>query len=169
MSNKHSRQTFSEWLALTEAGKNPAKITWNKKQNEWKGHFVISGIEYNIHAYTDDEPLTDFGIWEFKFYKDKNTTKITGDFASHFILVSTIKDAFEHFIKDKKPDAALFLAADSSKSRKSLYKQTSDFIGTKYDYISINPMLGDNDTLFGICKEQYMVDAIKKLMKSTYI
>lgn len=30
MSNKHSRQTFSEWLALTEAGTNPPKITWKK-------------------------------------------------------------------------------------------------------------------------------------------
>ena len=63
----------------------------------------------------------------------------------------------------------LFLAADSSKSRKSLYKQTSDYIGTKYKYISINPMLGDNDTLFGVCKEDYMVDTVKKLIKRSYI
>ena len=167
--NKHSRQTFSEWLELTEAGKNAAKVKWIKKQDEWKGRFTISDIEYNIHAYTDDEPQTPFEIWEFKFYKNENTTKITGDFATHFVLVPTIKNAFEDFIKEIMPDAVLFLAADSSKSRKSLYKQTSDFIGTKYDYISINPMLDNNETLFGVCKEQYMVDTIKKRMKRAYI
>lgn len=169
MNDKHSRQTFSEWLALTEAGKNPAKVKWVKKQNEWKGSFVISDIEYNIHAYTDDDTSTNFEVWEFKFYKDENTTKITGDFATHFILVPTIKNAFEDFVKEKQPNAVLFLAADKSKSRKSLYKQTSDFIGTKYDYISINPMLDNNETLFGVCKEQYMVDTVKKLMKRSYI
>lgn len=169
MSDEHKRQTFSEWLALTEADKNPAKVKWIKQQNDWKGQFKIGDNEYNIHAYTDDETLTDFEIWEFKFYKDKNITKITGDFATHFILVPTIKSAFEEFIKEKKPDAALFLAADSSKSRKSLYKQTSDFIGEKYNYISINPMLDNNETLFGVCKEQYMVDTVKKSIKRSYI
>ncbi len=169
MNEKHSRQTFGEWLALTEAGKNAVKVKWTKKMKEWKGNFTINDIEYNIHVYTDDDPLTNFEIWEFKFYKGENTTKITGDFAAHFILVPTIKNAFEEFIKEKHPDAALFLAADKSKSRKSLYKQTSDFIGTKYNYISINPMLDDNDTLFGVCKEQYMVDTVKKLIKRSYI
>ena len=169
MNKTHNRQTFSEWLALTEAGKNAAKVDWIKKRDEWKGHFTISGIEYNIHAYTDDDTSTDFEIWEFKFYKDEHTTKITGDFAGHFILVPTIKNAFEEFIKEKKPDAALFLAADKSKSRKSLYKQSSDHIGSKYNYISINPMLDNNDTLFGVCKEQYMVDEVKKLIKRSYI
>ena len=168
MTDKYSRQTFSEWLALTEAGKNAAKVKWIKKQDEWKGNFVINNIEYNIHAYTD-EIVPDFEVWEFKFYKDNKTTKITGDFAAHFILVPTIKNAFEEFVKEKQPDAVLFLAADSSKSRKSLYKQTSDYIGTKYKYISINPMLGDNDTLFGVCKEDYMVDTVKKLIKRSYI
>ena len=164
-----SRQTFREWLALTEAGKNAVKVKYKKTKNRWESTFEINGIEYNIEAYTSDDLDTDFDIWEFKFYKDKSTAQIIGDFKTHFVLVPTIIDAFDDFIKDKKPDAALFLAADSSKSKKSLYKQTSDFIGNKYDYISINPMLGDNDTLFCICKEQYMVDAVKKLMKSAYI
>lgn len=168
MNNKHSRQTFSEWLALTEAGKNPAKIKWSKKPDDWKGKFIINNIEYNIHIY-NDEIVEDFIVWEFKFYKDENTTKITGDFATHFILVPTIKNAFEDFIKEKKPDAVLFLAADTSKSRKSLYKQTSDYIGSKYNYISINPMLDNNETLFGVCKEQYMADTVKKLIKRSYI
>ena len=34
MNDKYSRQTFSEWLALTEAGKNAAKVKWIKKQDE---------------------------------------------------------------------------------------------------------------------------------------
>lgn len=31
MNETPNRQTFSEWLALTEAGKNAAKVDWIKK------------------------------------------------------------------------------------------------------------------------------------------
>lgn len=162
--NNHKRQTFSEWLALTEAGKNAAVVKWIKKQNEWFGKFNINNIEYNIEAYTNNDIDVDFDIWEFKFFKDKIITKITGDFKTHFILVPTISKAFEDFVKEKKPDCVLFLASDESKSRKSLYKQNSDSIASKYNYYSVNPHIGEHDMLFGICKDKSMIQEIRNLM-----
>lgn len=107
---------FREFLALTEAGKNAVKVTFKKSKYRWTSTFDINNIEYNIEAYTNNELDTNFEIWEFKFYKDKNTTQITGDFKSHFVLVPTIIDAFDEFVKEKKPDCVLFLASDESKS-----------------------------------------------------
>lgn len=39
MNEKHSRQTFSEWLALTEAGKNAVKVKWTKKDERVERKF----------------------------------------------------------------------------------------------------------------------------------
>lgn len=154
---------FKEFLELTEAGKNPTEINWKKTNNRWDGIFNIKDIEYNIETYISDIEV-DFDIWEFKFYKNKKETQITGDFKTHFIIVPTIQNAFEEFIKEKKPDCVLFLASDNSKSRKSLYNNISLDISTRYKYYSINPMLPKNDILFGICKSKNIVEQIKELI-----
>ena len=154
---------FREFLALTEAGKNPVDINWNKRKDRWEGSFYIKDIEYNIETYISDIEV-DFDIWEFKFYKNRNETQITGDFKTHFIIVPTIQNAFEEFIKEKKPDCVLFLASDNSKSRKSLYNNISLDISSRYKYYSINPMLPKNDILFGICKSKNIVEQIKELI-----
>lgn len=162
-------QTFREFLSLTEAGKNAVKVKFKKTKDRWESKFYINEIEYNIEAYTTDDLDTDFEIWEFKFYKDKSTAQIMGDFKTHFVLVPTIIDAFDEFVKEKKPDCVLFLANDESKSRKSLYKSNSDAVASKYNYFSINPMLPKNNILFGICKKKEMIDDIKNLMGFEYI
>ena len=164
-----STQTFGEWLLLTEAGKNAVKVKFKKSKHRWEATFEVKDIEYNIEAYTNDDLDVDFEIREFKFYKDKSTAEITGDFKTHFALVPTIIAAFDEFVKEKKPDCVLFLAVDSSKSRKSLYKVNSDSVASKYDYYSINPMLPKNNMLFGICKEKRMIDDVKNLMGFEYI
>ena len=104
---------FREFLELTEAGKNPVKINWIKQNKRWNGNFEIKDIEYNIETYISDIDVN-FNIWEFKFYKNKNETQITGDFKSHFIIVPTIQKALEDFIKSKKPDCVIFLASDET-------------------------------------------------------
>lgn len=154
---------FSEFLELTEAGKNPVEIKWKKTNNRWEGNFEIKGIEYNIEIYISDIEVN-FDIWEFKFYKNKNETQITGDFRSHFIIVPTIQKALEDFIKNKKPNCVIFLASDNSKSRKSLYNNTSLDIASRFNYYSVNPMLPKNDIVFGMCKEKYMLEELKKLI-----
>ncbi len=154
---------FREFLELTEAGKNPVEINWKKTSTRWNGNFEIKDIEYNIETYISDIDVN-FDIWEFKFYKNKSETQITGDFKSHFIIVPTIQKALEDFIKSKKPDCVIFLASDNSKSRKSLYNNFSLDIASRYNYYSVNPMLPKNDIVFGICKEKYMIDELKELI-----
>lgn len=99
---------FREFLELTEAGKNAINMKWNKSKDKWASTFNTNGVEYNIEAYTNNDLGVDFDIWEFKFYKDKFTTQITGDFKTHFILVPTIAKAFEEFVKEKQPDCVVF-------------------------------------------------------------
>ncbi len=155
---------FRNYIELLEAGKDPIEVNWVKTINKWSGNFLFNDIEYNIEAYTNKDIDVDFNIWEFKFYKDKSTTMITGDFKAHFKIVPTISKAFLDFVKEKKPDSVLFLASDDSKSRKSLYKQNSDIAASKYNYISINPILDNNEILFGICKTKDMIQDIKELI-----
>lgn len=155
--------SFREFLELTEAGKNPVEINWKKTGTRWEGSFEIKDIKYNIETYINDIDVN-FNIWEFKFYKNKNETRITGDFKSHFIIVPTIQKALEDFIKNKQPDCVIFLASDNSKSRKSLYNNISLDISSRYKYNGINPMLPKNDIVFGMCREKYMLEELKKLI-----
>lgn len=154
---------FKEFFELSEAGKNPIKLNWSKTNEKWFTTFEISSILYTVQA-KHFETCNNFKIWEFKFYKNDKETMITGDFKTHFKIVPTIINALDEFVKDIQPDILVFLASDNSQARKKLYKANSDYIASKYHYISINPRLNDNDILFGICKNEKMLDCLKEMI-----
>ena len=115
-------EEFDEWLLKESFDGKPEEITWIKKDNYWRGSFFSENIEYKIIIDKQDYDTylfkfirkNDQGIWTYNLLKRKNITKTLN-------VLTTIRNSFDYFISEKKPNALMFFALDDSISRKRIY------------------------------------------------
>lgn len=168
-------KSFKEWddinsnTKINEVGNQPLPIEW--KQTTDNGFHTLTGI-----FFVDEQPFdisvspldgNTSTVYQFKFYRNGHT-HMFNDIKYSFKVLSTLKHALEHAIKELNPDILVFASVDDSAARKSIYKTMAGYISTKFRYLDITRnddlqqmgLLGDN--IFGIYRnEEVLQNAIK--------
>lgn len=147
---------------LLEAGTTPVEITWQTRNNDLFGVFVVKEQKFEIEVTKLDNTVL---VYQFKFYRDSKTNMFN-DMIYALTVVPTIKSAVHYAIMKLNPDVLLFASSDNSNVRKSMYKMYSEELAKKFKYNSIttSKTLADagfsNDVIFGVYKTEDMLNQL---------
>ena len=106
---------------ISEAFENPLSIRWVDKDNILIGLFTVNNNIFQINCINKNN-----NIWKYEFYimdENKNfSPELTKNEKDKYRVLPTVKSGMMYLVNNKKVDAIVFGATDSSRGRKKLYE-----------------------------------------------
>ena len=134
--NKFVKKLDDFFEMIKEAFKDPLEIKWIDKAGHLIGLFGVNDNIYQINCVERGK-----NIWKFDFYsverKEDNfvlSPDMTNRERDKFRVLPTVVVGLEYLVLQKKPEAIILGAVDSSKGRKKLYASFLDDLSLKMNY-----------------------------------